>query len=167
MLLDIPIKPDYEALLANLRREGTPQRVHYMELFLDGEIKRAIIQRCGLGADISPTDPLRHWKMEFELQRFLGYEYVSCGIEGLHFPRQLLSASDTTADPTQNRGQRNWTDEHAGPIKNMEDFEGYPWPEPANFKTTALEWLSDNLPDDMCIVAGCHSIFEQVTWLMG
>ena len=33
--------------------------------------------------------------------------------------------------------------------------------------TSALEWLTDNLPEDMGIVAGCHSIFEQVTWLMG
>jgi len=105
--------------------------------------------------------------MEIELQRFLGYEYVSCGIEGLHFPRQLLSAQDTTANSDQNRGQRSWTDEHSGPIQNMDDFEEYPWPEPANFQTPTLEWLSENLPDDMCIVAGCHSIFEQVTWLMG
>ncbi len=34
-MLDIPIKPDYEAWLACLRREGTPRRVHFAELFLD------------------------------------------------------------------------------------------------------------------------------------
>ena len=96
MLLDIPVKPDYEALLANLRREGTPKRVHYLELFLDGEIKQSIISRYGIGSDISQDDPYRHWKVEIALQRFLGYDYVSCGIEGLGFPRETHQTDDTT-----------------------------------------------------------------------
>ena len=167
MLLDIPIKPDYEAFLANLRREGTPKRVHYQELFLDGEIKRSIINRYGIGSGTTEDDPYYHWKLEIELQRFLGYDYVSCGIAGGGFPRELLHTDDTSDEEGQRRQQRNWTDEHKGPINSWEDFEKYPWPDPANFNTNILEWLSANLPDDMCIVSGCHSIFEQVTWLMG
>lgn len=167
MLLDINVQPNYEALLSNLRLEGTPKRVHYMELFLDGEIKQNIINRYGIGSKIPEDDPYRYWKMEIELQRFLGYDYVSCGIEGLDFPRELLQTEDTTDKASQKRGIRSWTDEHKGPINSWEDFEKYPWPDPAKFTTYSLEWLSANLPDDMCLVAGCHSIFEQVTWLMG
>lgn len=167
MLLDIPVKPDCEAFLANIRREGTPKRVHFIELFLDGEIKLGIIKRYGIGKDVSQDDPYRHWKIEIELQRFLGYDYVSCGIEGLGFPRATLVSEDTTGMEGQKRAQRNWTDEHKGPINTWEGFEKYPWPNPANFTTQNLEWLSKNLPDDMCILAGCHSIFEQVTWLTG
>ncbi|MBD3185176.1 uroporphyrinogen-III decarboxylase-like protein [Candidatus Poribacteria bacterium] len=167
MLLDIPVKPDYEALLSNLRREGTPRRVHYLELFLDGEIKWSIINRYGLGKDIKEDDPYRHLKMEIELQRFLGYDYVASGIEGLGFPRETMVSEDTSEIEGQKRNQRNWTDEHKGPINSWEDFEKYLWPDPGNFTTNTLEWLSANLPEDMCIVAGCHSIFEQVTWLMG
>jgi len=167
MLTDIKIKPDYEAFLSNLRREGTPKRVHYMELFLDGEIKTSIINRYGIGKDIPENDPYRYFKMEIELQRFLGYEYVACGIEGLGFPREIFQAEDTTTEPNQKRTVRGWTDEHKGPVNSWEDFEKYPWPNSANYTTKSLEWLSANLPDDMCIVAGCHSIFEQVTWLMG
>lgn len=167
MLLDIKVKPDYEALLCNLRREGTPKRVHFMELFLDGEIKQVIINRYGIGSDIPSDDPYYYWKMEIELQRFLGYDYVSCGVENFAFPRELLQAEDTTTQQGQKRSVRSWTDEHKGPINSWEDFERYPWPDPSKFSTNALEWLSKNLPDDMCIVAGCHSIFEQVTWLMG
>ena len=37
-MLECKISPDYEALLSNLRREGTPKRVHYIELFWDEEI---------------------------------------------------------------------------------------------------------------------------------
>lgn len=167
MLLDIPVKPNYEALLANLRREGTPKRVHYLELFLDGEIKQSIIKRYGIGSDIPEGDPYRHWKMEIAVQRFLGYDYLSCGIEGMGFPRETLISEDTTGIEGQKRAQRGWTDEHKGPVNSWEDYEKYPWPDPANFTTQNLEWLSNNLPDDMCLVAGCHSIFEQVTWLMG
>ena len=167
MLLDTPVQPDYEAFLANLRLEGTPERVHYLELFLDGEIKRSIINRYRLGSELSEEDPYYHWKMEIELQRHLGYDYVSCGIEGLRFPRETHRTDDTTGIAGQKRQQRNWTDEQKGPISSWEDFEKYPWPDPANFTTNNLEWLSANLPDDMCILSGCHSIFEQVTWLMG
>ena len=166
-MLDIPVTPDYEALLANLRREGTPQRVHTMELFLDHEIKAAIIQQFGIGSSVSPDDPYRHWKLEIELQRFLGYDYVTAGVGGIAFPRDLLVSEDTTETGDQRRHQRSWTDEHTGPIKGWEEFETYPWPDAGNADTSLLEWLTGNLPGDMCIVSGSHSIFEQVTWLMG
>ena len=167
MLLGIPVQPDCEALLSNLRLEGAPERVHYLELFLDGEVQQRIINRYGIGSDIPQNDPYRHWKIQIELQRFLGYDYVSCGIEGLDFPRDVLQTMDTTSEVAQKRGIRSWTDEHKGPVNSREDFEKYPWPDPAKFTTHSLEWLSANLPADMCIFAGCHSIFEQVTWLMG
>ena len=167
MLLDIPVQPDYEALSANLRLEGTPKRVHYLELSLDEEIKWSIMNRYGIGSDIPEDDPYRHWKIEIALQRFLGYDYVSCGIEGMGFPRETHRIDDTTRIDGQKRAQRDWTDEQKGPISSWEDFEKYPWPDPANFTTRNLEWLSENLPDDMCLFSGCHSIFEQVTWLMG
>lgn len=167
MFLEKPVKPDYEALLANLKREGTPKRVHYLELFLDREISQSIIKRYDIGSDISEDDPHHHWKMEIALKRFLGYDYISSGIEGIGFPRETIMAEDTSEIEGQKRQQRGWTDEHKGPVNSWEDFEKYPWPDPANITTENLEWLSENLPDDMCIVSGCHSIFEQVTWLMG
>ena len=166
-MLGFPVRPDYEALLANLRRQGTPERVHYLELFLDGEIKAAIVDRFDLGGSIADDDPHRQVKLEIELQRFLGYDYVTGGIGNVAFPRHHLAAEDTTEQEGQRRDQRTWTDEHIGPIKGWREFEEYPWPDPANADTSALEWLSENLPEDMCITAGCHSVFEQVTWLMG
>jgi len=167
MLLEIPVQPDYEALLANLRLQGTPERVHYLELFLDGEIKQNIIRRYGMGSEVSEDDPYRRWKIEIELQRFLGYDYVACSVEGLAFPRETMKTEDTTKAAGQKRSHRNWTNEQSGPVNSWEDFEKYPWPDPANFTTNNLEWLSANLPDDMCLFSGCHSIFEEVTWLTG
>ena len=167
MLLDTPVKPDYEALLANLRLEGTPKRVHFLELGLDAEIKRQIMDRYGIHGKLSKDHQYYNRGMEIEIQRFLGYDYVSCGIEGPQFPRDHIATDDTTAVAGQKRGQRNWTDEHGGPINSWEDFEKYPWPDPATFTAHNLEWLSANVPDDMCLFSQCHNIFEQVTWLMG
>ena len=141
--------------------------MHYLELFLDGEIKEAISERFGLSAEVPEDDPHRRWKLEIELQRFLGYDYVASGVTGVAFPRELLPTDDTTQQQGQRRNQRNWTDEHTGPIAGWQEFEQYPWPDPAKADTSDLEWLSANLPEDMCITAGCHSVFEQVTWLMG
>jgi len=167
VLLDIPVKPDYEALVRNIRRDGTPARVHYIELFLDAEIQQAIIERFGLAQSLDPGDPWYAQKRQIEMQRFLGYEYVRARVSGSGlFPRERLAAEDTALE-SQRRGVRSWTNEHRGPIQSWQDFESYPWPDPARADTSELEWYSKNLPDDMCIVSGAHQVFEQVTWLMG
>jgi len=166
MLLDIPVKPDGEALLRNLRREGTPERVHFMELGIDGEIAQAVMQRFGLGQSVAQDDPVRHHRLGIELHRFLGYDYYPCHLGHAGFPRDKLAVADTAPDG-QRREQRSWTNEHEGPIQTWEDFERYPWPDPAKADTSALEWCSENLPDDMCLRCGACQVFEQVTWLMG
>ena len=163
-----PPKPNAEALLRNLRREGTPDRVYFMELFLDGEIQHSIAQRFGVGEGLDPSDPLHGLKFHIELQRFLGYDTVRGVVDGYSFPRDNITCTDdTTQGPTRRQSGRRWTSEHHGPIASMEDFEKYPWPETKNIDTRQLEWLEANLPDDMCVTANCHSVFENVTWLMG
>ena len=45
-LLSKPVKPDAEAFLRCIRREGTPERVHYIELFLDVEVQQVGRASC-------------------------------------------------------------------------------------------------------------------------
>ncbi len=159
-------KIDCEALVSCLRRKGTPKRVHVMELFLDGDVKPPLIKRFGLDEGLRRDDPWCGLKQEIALQRFLGYDYVY-GVAGVGFPRTTdIQAADTTEGQT-NRGQRSWLSEHTGSIANWQDFETYPWPDPAKMDLSKAEWLEKNLPDDMCMTAGCHSIFEQLSWLIG
>ena len=165
-LLDVPVTPDCEAFLKNLRREGTPRRVHYIELFLDAEIQQAIVDRYGLADGLDPNDPHYEQRRQIKLHRFLGYDYARAGVGYAGFPRDTLSSEDS-APEDQRRETRHWTDEHRGPIASWEDFEKYPWPDPHQNDTSDLEWLSANLPDDMCLVSHCNNVFEQVTWLMG
>ena len=165
-MLEIPVQLDYEGLLRNLRREGTPSRVFPMELFLDQEIRQALQVRFGIGSELNRDDPYYEHKVIINLYRFLGYEVVRVGLGGLEFPRQNTLYSQDTAS-LAHVGGRGWIDTTTGPIASWDEFESYPWPDPTRFDTRLLEWYSSNLPDDMCLGGGCHNVFEQAIWLMG
>ena len=159
-------KPDAEAFLANLRRRGTPSRVHYIELFLDGETKDAICERFDLAAGISRDDPHFAERREIAIQRFLGYDYVFTALEGVDFPVWRETVPDTAEHPRA--GGRSYQDEHHGPIMSWEDFEKYPWPDPHQAGDRSVAWYERNLPDDMCLLPTARGHFcEHLTWLMG
>jgi uroporphyrinogen decarboxylase len=165
--LDIPVTPDYEDFVRCIRREGDPKRVHAIELFLDEEVKQAIWDRFGLGEDLDPGAPDFRYRREVEIQRFLGYDYVRCAVERMDWPLHRGLTDDTAG--LKRVGGRSFVDEHAGPITNWREFEEYPWPDPAQSATDALEWCERNLPEGMCVVAGggfAH-FAEHLTWLMG
>jgi len=101
------------------------------------------------------------------LQRFLGYDYVRVGLDGLQMPLKRTAVQDTAA--LARRGGREYMEEHRGPITSWEEFEAYPWPDPWQASTRSLEWYEENLPEGMCIIAGggfAH-FAEYLTWLMG
>ena len=107
MLLDVTVQPDYEGLLSNLRREGTPGRVYHMELFLDLEVHKALHARFGTADHLDPADPWYDRKAYLALYRFLGYDTFTAPLDGLEFPRtNRLLAEDTSALPKD--GGRRW-----------------------------------------------------------
>ena len=165
-LLKQPVAPDAEGLKANLLRKGTPERVFFMELYEDKEIKDEVCRIYEVGAEIDPDDPHAAQKREIALQRFLGYDTFRVKLEGLDFDYTFHHTADTTPG-AQKRHERDWMEESRGPVATWEDFEKYPWPDPSNIRTDTLEWYARNLPDDMCICSSSHSVFENVTWLMG
>jgi len=159
--------PDWEALVKCIRREGTPARVHHMELFLDGPVHAEIARRYGWYDDIDPDTPHAAWERLARTQRLLGYDYVRCGVEGLSLKKNHMRTDDTAGALANPKG-RNFTDEHKGPIMSWADFEAFPWPQLENARTDALEWYQDNLPAGMCIVgSGLASYAEWLSWLMG
>jgi uroporphyrinogen decarboxylase len=163
----VEIVPDWEGFLRCLRREGTPRRVHFIELLIDEEVKAAIAQRFGLAADLMPDDPFYRQKREVRLQRFLGYDYVRCGVDDVGVKIDRLSVADSAE--LGRAGGRQFIDEHRGPITTWDEFEAYPWPDPEKLTSRNLEWLQENLPDDMCIIGsgGFAHFAEYLTWLMG
>ena len=140
--------------------------MHFIELFLDEEIKLALCQAFDIDQKLDRNDPWYDQKREIAIQRFLGYDYVVCGPTGLDLPLDWVVVDDT-AEISRIDG-RKFINEHTGPITSWKDFEAYPWPDPKNFSTSALEWYQKNLPDDMCIIGGLTgSIAEYLSWLMG
>jgi uroporphyrinogen decarboxylase len=158
---------DWEGFLRCIRREGTPERVHHIELLLDGEVQHAICARYGLLDGLDEADPFFEQKREVRLQRFLGYDYVRCGLDGLEMPLNWLSTTDSAE--LQRQDGRAYMDEHRGPITTWDEFEAYPWPDPVAAPTRSLEWYQANLPDDMCIIGsgGFGHFAEYLNWLMG
>jgi uroporphyrinogen decarboxylase len=161
------IAPDWEAFLKCLAREGTPRRVHNIELLVDEEIKAAVAERFGLMDDVDPGDPFYVLKREIRVGRRLGYDYVRWGVDDVGIRIERLQARDTAQ--LARRGGRSYVDEHRGPITTWAEFEAYPWPDPQGITTTQLQWLQENLPDDMCIIGsgGFAHFAEYLTWLLG
>jgi len=167
MSFTVPITPDWEAFLRCLRREGTPRRVHFIELLIDEEIKAEVARRFGLMDDVDPADPAYDYHREVRVQRFLGFDYVRFGVDDIGVKIERMAAGDTAE--LQRAGGRQYVDEHRGPITSWAEFEAFPWPDPQKLTTRGLEWFQENLPDDMCIVGsrGFAHFAEYLTWLMG
>ena len=163
----VPVTQDWEAFRACILRQGTPKRVHHIELFLDWEVQNAVAQRFHLLDDLDSDAGDFAYRRMLRIQRFLGYDYVRQGIDAIDMPLHRLTTDDTAE--IQREGGRQYIDEKTGPITNWEEFEAYPWPDPAKLTTRALEWYERNLPDDMCVVGsgGFGHFAELLTWLMG
>ena len=159
-------KPDWEAFINNIKRKGTPKRVHFWEHFLDWEMQAEINKRYNIGAKLDKNDP-DYPKWEFiERQRFLGYDYVWVETVGMWLEVNRLETEDTAALPHE--GGRMFMNEHAGPITNWEQFEKYQWPDPNGPEVTKdIEWYNKNLPDDMCMSVQTGHFDEYLVWLMG
>lgn len=164
----VTITPDWEAFVRCIRRKETPKRVHYIELFLDGEVEDVICGQFGLLDGLDGNDPSFNFKRQIRLQRFLGYDYVRCSLKGMDMPLLNRAPAEDTAE-LKRAGGRSFIDEARGPITNWNEFEAYPWPNPEKAGTGALEWYDKNLPDDMCIIGsgGFAHFCEYLTWLMG
>ncbi len=162
-----PFKPDWEAFVVTILRQGTPRRVHHIELFQDPEISDAIAEQFDLLAGLEAGDPDYARKKRIAVQRFCGFDYVTVSV-GLEMPVFQQTIPDTAA--LRRAGGRAFQDEHRGPIGSWADFEQYPWPDPtAPAVTRELEWYQAHTPEDMCLVAqgGFGHFCENLTWLMG
>ena len=166
--LEAKHEPDWQALVDNLLRKGTPQRCHHMELFHDAEIANAIIDRYDLAAGLNENDSDYGLRRHVAFYRFLGFDYVRVHIAAAgDLKLHHIQADDTAEKP--HKGGRSYQDEHSGPIMSREDFERFEWPDPHVPQSTAeLEWYQENLPEDMCIIASVGGHFaEWLCWLMG
>ena len=161
------VTPDGDAFVRCLRREGTPARVHHIELFLDAEVQTAVCERFGLLDTLNPDDPYYPLQRQIRIQRHLGYDYVRCSLDDFVMPVRRNTVDDT-ATLARSAG-REFVESHEGLITSWREFEAYPWPSIESTATRSLEWYQKNLPDDMCIIGsgGFAHFAEYLSWLMG
>ena len=167
----IKVTPNWQDLLKCLRRDGTPPRVHFIELFLDQEVQEEICSRYDLLDGLDPNDLFFKHRCQIILQDFLGYDYVM-------YPESLGETVDsrlilpkhiaTDSAGLVRRSGRAFMEEKKGPITTWKEFEAYPWPDPQVNDTSSLEWFQENLPENMCLIGGLvGSIYENLSFLMG
>ena len=119
----VDIEPNWEGFLQCLRREGTPDRVHFIELLIDDEVKDALVERYGLMMGVVPDDPHYLLEREWRVQRFLGYDFVRCGVDDVGIKIGKLAADDT-AELARAGGRRYYrraprADHHLGRVRGL------------------------------------------------
>jgi len=132
-------KIDWEGLVRNIRRQGTPKRVFNIELFQDGEIEEAVDRAYGVAKALDHSAPDFWFRRSIAMQRFLGYDWVGVSVGGLD-TGEGLKAADTTVKE-QSRTERNWIHEDKGLITTWKEMERYPWPKVGAVDTAAMEWF--------------------------
>jgi uroporphyrinogen decarboxylase len=149
---DKPVELDLAAAIANIRRDGMPERVFYFEHGLEPGVKRALCDRFDLCQGLEKADERFSLRREIRIQQFLGQEFMRVFPGGIVW--QGLPAGMTDIPPA------------VGPIQSWDDFEQYPWPRIENVDFSDVEWFEKNLPDDIAMW-GMTYLFQQVSNLIG
>jgi len=157
-------EPNINNLLAVLKRQK-PARVPLLELKFDDEVMSAL-----LGEPFVPwsrNGPAEARRKSIEQNTRLMHRL---GFDAFRLRTAVpLDFRKDKADDTANlsRGQRQWQNEHAGPIQTIEDLERFRWPTLADVDFGPVEETLRSLPEGMGCIAYCSGVFEWSSWLMG
>jgi uroporphyrinogen decarboxylase len=159
-------KPDIARFLKAMRGETAPEKPPLVEYLVDDAIMKPVVTGMLGRPWVDAADSTDGWLdnvIEFWLR--MGYDFVRMEIS-LPLPAAPLLTADTARG---NEGRsRSWQDEHAGPIRNREDFERYPWPEINDDDFYVHRYVCGHLPDGMGFMT-CHAggVYEHASRLMG
>ncbi|MDO8588585.1 MAG: uroporphyrinogen decarboxylase family protein [Armatimonadota bacterium] len=149
----VKASPDFSRLRKAILREGEPDRLPFLELFADAEIKQAILGR-----------PVQSMTDEVEFWLRLGYDRVQAPI-GVRLEMGRETAPDTARE--LNRQERGWVTQHTSLIGNWEQYEKYNWPTTDEVVVQYVEEANAALPEGMGITVQSSGVLENVMWLMG
>ena len=178
MATDLPLKkpePDAEEFRNAILGKAEPKRVHLVEMHLDKEVVRYLVEQTLDRRWVEPAGDDRKTrelclKNYIECSYRLGYDCVRLTGDfrfsaGLHFPAKAREGRDTAE---LSRSVRTWTEQGTGMIASWEDFERYPWPCPDEADLWPLEFVAANLPDGMGLLAcGSPGVYEVPSSIMG
>jgi uroporphyrinogen decarboxylase len=147
-----PVAPDWDGMLRNLRRAGTPARVFYFEHGIADNILTAIAARFALCPGLDPADPTHDHQQRLAVHRFLGHELF-----------RVFPAGARMVVP---RGRGGWAEEGRGAITTWAEFEAFPWPRPEDADFSVLDYFERHLPEEMRVFH-VVDLWESVRELFG
>jgi uroporphyrinogen decarboxylase len=130
-----PLEPDLDGFMKTMRREGTPDRVHYFEHGIAEPVQRAIAERHGVWDGIGGGGPRAAWDRAAALHRFLGHEFFR-----VFPPNARLEAPKVDG---------RWTNASTGVVRTWDDVERLDWPGPEAADLSVLEHYEYALPESM------------------
>ena len=143
-------EPDFNNILQVLQGKK-PSRPTLFEFFMNMDVYRLVA-----GDPPSGDDPVQMIAYLARAFAACGYDYVTTGGSDLLFP-----TGDTEYRETKSLNA------HAC-IKNREDFERYPWPDPDKADYSRLEKVAPYLPGNMKIMASSpDGLLENVIDIVG
>lgn len=147
-----PVIPDWDGLLRNLRRQGTPSRVYYFEHGIANSVLDGLDARFGITRTLDATaQGYAHLRL-LAIHRWLGHELFRVFPVGarMHAPRR----------------EGAWAEEGRGAIGTWADFEAFPWLDPAAADLSVFDFYEQRLADDMRVFH-VLDIWEVVRELFG
>lgn len=149
-------RPDFDSFLSVLTRTGKPGHLPFYEHIASPGF---IARRTGKPFDrMDPADP-EYWRVFVDFWIGMGFDCVPMEI-GLSCP--LPTAQHETGAVSQSSEERVC-------IRNMDDFERYPWPseqDPIDFRP--FEIVAGLLPDGAKIVGGVGAgPYEWASYMLG
>lgn len=194
-MFEIPVKkpkPDFDHLVDILSGRAVPDRIVAVELLIDEEVKKYIIENIFNEKNVPPPSAQRFGSSETEMTRrgskdfrdaYRSYHthlidfYYRMGyhcIPDLEFYLKFSSLNTVSRvgrDTAQlSRGERYWAEEGRGMIQTWEDFEAFPWDRAGSMLADYgehLRFLGRNLPEGMKIAAQAALYEPVMEWLLG
>lgn len=140
---------DFSQLQKVMKRER-PDRPVFFELFISDRLMEFFA-----GEQLNHEDPEKELKTMIKAYAAGGYDYTS--VIGGNF-----------CFPTMERAHAQSVSMREGIIKDRENFEKYPWPDPEDFDYSLLAKAKEWMPDGMkLIVRGPCGVLENMNELIG
>lgn len=147
----IQAEPNWARTRDALLRKAVPDRVPFLEMFEDEEVRSAAI-----GRPIEKFDDI----IEFRLR--LGYDAVP-----LRISPPVKRARQGVEDTAEvKKDERSWAMASLGVINNRAEFEAYPWPDPDSTIPAQLEQAEKVLPEGMGILLQTSGVLENTMWML-
>ena len=194
-MIKIPLSnpnPDFDDMIKVLNGNSNSSKVHLVELLIDEEIKKAIIEKYfdeenfsrpeiskstfSIGNNLEFKTDIEEFKKYYtqyiNFYYRLGYSVLP-DIDFIFYLNVFNSVYRKGKDPIGGmlaRNERHWAQEGKGLIQNWNDFEKFPWKkidELIEIYSNHLEFKSRILPDGMQIAVIGSLIEIIMEWLLG